>query len=339
MKVSLVETLSPQQLSDVMSVYSQTEVVSLEQYPGFANALEPDVFLRYLLVYRGANLAGYACIKIKKRILAYVSFGPLVHDPGDYELLCAAVVSACRRRGVLIVKILPPFMTEENKAAIQSFTKLKFVQSDDDFNWASLKLLLDKPIEELLKGFSDNHRQSIKKAQKLNLTADTITDPTEIDIFAEQYIKMYQSRGLPISPEVITHTLKLLFAFYNKYNTGAFLAVRSPAEGIIGGVCISYQGDSGFYQKGYSHPDHRSLPINHLAIFEAIKLSKEKGLKYFDFGGYGLNLKEDDQVHAINRFKSWFGGQLVYHPQTLTIYTTPFSKPIYSLYQRVRKQS
>lgn len=339
MNTILVETLSPQQFSDVISLYSQAEVVSLEQYPGFANALEPDVSVRYMLAYRGETLLGYTCIKVKKRILAYVYFGPLAHDHSDYEDLCAAVVSLCRRKGILIVKILPPFMIDDQKAAIQSYTKIKFEQSDQDFNWASLKLALDKPIELLLKGFSDNHRQSIKKAQKLNLTTSIITDPDEIEIFADQYIKMYQSRGLAISPELMIRTLKLLFEFYNKYNAGAFLAVRSAEGGIIGGVCISFQGDSGFYQKGYSHPDHRSLPINHLAIFEAIKLSKEKGLKYFDFGGYGLNLKEDDQVHAINRFKAWFGGDLVYHPQTLTIYTTPFSKPIYSLYQRLRKQS
>ena len=337
MNFTFTDTLSTVQLSDVMQLYSAQEVVSLEQYPEFVKAIEPDVSLKYLLAYRDGQLIGYSCVKIKKRVLAYVYFGPMVSSPQDYEEVCAGLVSVCRGKGVLVLKIMPPYMSDERKAAMSSFQKIKYTQSDSEFNWASLKLSLDKPMEEILKGFSDNHRQSVKKAQKLNLTADVITDVDDLNIFAEQYIQMYQSRALAIDPELIRHTFKLLFDFYRAQDTGVFLAVRSPTEGIVGGVCISYQGDSGFYQKGYSHPDHRSLPINHLAIYEAIKLSKEHGLKVFDFGGYGLNLKEDDQVHAINRFKAWFGGELVYHPQTLTIYTTPFSKLIYDLYLRLRK--
>lgn len=336
-KSLLVRTLTSQQLADMISIYSTTEVVNLEQYPGFAQALEPDVQVQYLLAYRSDRLIGYACIKIKKRIFATVYFGPVVSEPADYEEVCAEIISSCRKKGVLIVKIMPPYMTEEQKAAIASYTRFKFEQSDQEFNWASLKLSLDRPMEEIFKSFSDNHRQSVKKAQKLNLTADVITDPADLAIFADQYIQMYQKRGLPIDPDGIRHTFRLLFDFYREHDAGIFLAVRSPADGIIGGVCISYQGDSGFYQKGYSHPDHRRLPINHLAIYEAIKRSKDHGLKVFDFGGYGLNLKEDDQVHAINRFKSWFGGTLVYHPQTFTIYTTPFSKALYDLYQKLIK--
>jgi hypothetical protein len=333
MKFIFTNILSPRQLSDIMSVYSHQEVVSIQQYPGFVQIIEPDVSLKYLLAYRGEELAGYACVKVKKRILATVYFGPLVNDPGDYEELCAAVVSACVRRCIFIVKILPPYMAPEREAAIASFTRIQFEQSDEYFNWGTLKLPLDKKIEDIFKGFSDNHRQSIKKAQKHNLTVDVITNPAEVDIFAEQFIIMYKSRGLPISQGQIRNTLKRLFTFYQEHKSGFFLVVKSPEDGIIGGVCINYQGDSGFYQMGYSHPHHRTLPINHLAIYEAIRISKENGCKVFDFGGYGLNLKEGDQVHAINRFKSWFGGQLVYHPKTLIIYSTKLLKFIYKKFQ------
>ena len=106
---------------------------------------------------------------------------------------------------------------------------------------------------------------------------------------------------------------------------------------MVGGLCISYEGNTAFYNKGYSHPDHRNLPVNHIGFYEVIRRAKEKGLKYFDLGGYGINLKEDDQVNAINRFKDGFGGTLVYYPQTLTIYTTPVSKLLFSLYKRLKK--
>jgi lipid II:glycine glycyltransferase (peptidoglycan interpeptide bridge formation enzyme) len=336
-KSLLVPDLTPTQLSDVMSLYSQTEVVSMEQYPGFAQASEPEVAIQYLLCYRGEKLIGYASVKIKKRVFATVLFGPLVQDASDYEDACAALVSACRRRGVLLVKIFPPYMSAENEAAISSFTKIKYERSDTDFNWCSPKLSLDPTMDELLKGFSENHRRNVKKAQKLNLTVTEINNTADIDIFSEQFAKMYESRGLPVSVEQTKQSFQNIFAFHRKHDTGVFLAVRSETEGIVGGLCINYEGNAAFYHKGYSHPDHRSLPVNHIAFYEAIRLAKERGMKYFDFCGYGLNLKEDDQVNAINRFKDGFGGTLVYYPQTLTIYTTPFSKLLFNMYQRFRK--
>jgi len=329
--------LSPLHIDDIREIYNKYEVVSLEQFPGFA-AIDADVNTYYLLAYESERLLGYACVKIRKGVLAWVSFGPLVREMKEYELLCHGLVTHCRRMGVLVLRIMPPYLSETDIETLNSSKKFKFEQSENDFNWATLKLPLDKSLEEILKGFSSNHRQSIKKAQKLNFIVEVISDPSDIEVFADQYIRMYESRNLAISPELTRLFFKRLFAFYNEHHTGVFITVRTSEYGIIGGLCISYQGDSGFYQKGYSDPEHRSLPINHIAMYEAIKLSKENGKKFFDFGGYGLNLKENDQVHAINRFKSWFGGDLVYHPKTLIIYTTPFSKVLYNLYRKFRKE-
>ena len=337
MQTILVQTLSPSQLSDIESIYTHKPVVSIEQYPGFAQASEPHIPVWYLLIYRGDTLIGYACIKIKKRIFATLLFGPVVGDFADYQDICRSVVSHCLKKGVLVIKIIPPYLSEEEKNVVSSFTNIKFEQSDRAFNWASLKLALDKPMDELLKNFSENHRRNIKKAQKLNLTVSEITSTQDIDTFADQYVKMYTSRGLDTSLSKATLSFQNLFTFFREHKNGVFLAVRSEAGDIIGGLCISYQGNAAFYFKGYSHPEHRSLPINHLAFYEAIKLAKDKGLDYFDFGGYGTNLKENDSMHAINRFKEGFGGDLNVYTQTLTIYTTPVSKLLYSLYRRLRK--
>jgi len=336
-KTFLVKDLTPQQQSDMMSIYSLMEVVSLEQYPGFAQASEPEIPVLYLLAYRQDKLIGYACVKIKKSVLATVSFGPLVRDADDYEEVCAATVNACTYKGVLMMKIFPPFSSVKNTPIQLPFAKLKSEQSDEDFNWASLLLPLDRPMEEIFSGFSENHKRSIRKAQKINLSTAEITTEEEINLFAEQYTKMYKIRELPVDLDEAKLSFQRLFTFFKEQKTGIFLAVKSDKGGMIGGLCISYQGNAAFYHKGYSHPDFRQLPINHLAFYDAINLAKAKGLKYFDFGGYGLNLSPEDQVNGINRFKDGFGGHLVTYPQTLTIYTTPISKLMHSIYQKFRK--
>lgn len=333
----LSRTLSPTQLNDILSLYAQTDVVSIEQYPGFSLSAGPDLSIFYFLAYEHSKICGYACVQVKKGISASVLFGPVVRGTNEYEAICKGLVSKLARRGILMLRIIPPYMSQQDKASLESTTVLKFETSDNEINWCTLRLNLENPIEDLFKDFSENHRRSIKKAQKLNLTTEKINTPADIDIFTDQYILMYQSRGLPISPTATRQSFQSLSAFFKQHDNGLFLAVQTDQGDIVGGLCICFQGDTAFYYKGYSHPDQRSLPINHLAFYDAMILAKSRGLKYFDFGGYANNVKEGDQLYSINRFKDGFSGELVVYPKTLLIYTIPIVKTFYNFYRRLRK--
>jgi hypothetical protein len=69
---------------------------------------------------------------------------------------------------------------------------------------------------------------------------------------------------------------------------------------------------------------------NRLAIWEAIKYAKAKGLKEFDLGGYYTGNNENDPRVGINRFKEKFGG-------VLTIYYTywKYYSKLYMVIQRI----
>lgn len=49
---------------------------------------------------------------------------------------------------------------------------------------------------------------------------------------------------------------------------------------------------------------------NRLLIWEAINYAKGEQIKVFDFGGYYMGEKEDEQKSSINTFKESFGGSL-----------------------------
>jgi lipid II:glycine glycyltransferase (peptidoglycan interpeptide bridge formation enzyme) len=337
MNFILSQSLSEAQLHDVLKIYYASPSVSIEQFPGFSSAADPDVSEYFLLAYSGDELHGYACVKIKKRILAWVIFGPVVKDFNDYEAVCKGLIAKCRNKGVWMLRILPPYMSDAQKAILESTKTFKYEFSDEEINWCSLRLPLDKPMEETLKGFSENHRRSIKKAQKLNLSTSQIESTSDIDVFSDQYVEMFQSRGLPVLLNNTRQIFQNLFSFFHKHDNGIFLVVRSDDGGMVGGLSITYQGNTAFYFKGYSHPDHRNLPINHLAFYNAMTIAKERGVEYFDFGGYANNVKEGDQLYAINRFKDGFGGKLITHPRTRLVYIMPGAKTLYKLYRRIRK--
>jgi lipid II:glycine glycyltransferase (peptidoglycan interpeptide bridge formation enzyme) len=146
---------------------------------------------------------------------------------------------------------------------------------------------------------------------------------------------MYEKRGLPTDRANSIIKYLSLFDFFEKTGLGTFIMVfenKLP----IGGICCVIQGHTMRYLEGYSHPDFRQYPITHIAFFEAIKFAKQKGLRFFDLGGYANNVQEGDQLYAINKFKEGFRGQIITYPETLLIYTLFLSKQIFQLYKKAR---
>ena len=327
-------TLTEAQSEQVLGIYKGTKVVSIEQYPGFAAAVEPDQSVNYLLAYRGDVLCGYACVMIKKRVMASVLFGPIVADPNDYMEVCIGLKRKCRLAGVIVIRITPPYIAERVDDIMSPRPGIRFLHSDDEINWATQKLNLDRPVVDIFKEFSPHHRRNIQKAQKLNLKTEIIIDPDDIRIFAEQYLEMYCVKGIYLPGKIIKRSFQNLFDFFNRNRNGYFLAVRSEDNIIIGGICICYQGDSAFYYKGYSHPTYRHMPIGHLAMYQAIIEAKEKGKQYFDLGGYGINISKNHPVYTINRFKDGYKGEYVVHPKTMIVDTIPLAGWLYKLRRR-----
>lgn len=324
-------TLTAVQSEQVLRIYNGTKVISIEQYPGFAVAADPDLSVRYLLAYRDGVLCGYACVTIKKIIMASVLFGPIVADPADYMEVCAGLKRKCLLSGVLVIRITPPYMAEMGDLIISPQPGLRFRHSDGEINWATQKLSLDRPIADIFANFSQHHRRNIQKAQRLDLKTEIISGPGDINIFSEQYLQMYSGKGMHLPSETTRKAFRNLFDFFKQNNNGYFLAVKSQDEAIIGGICICYQGDSAFYYKGYSHSAYRQLPIGHLAMYQAIIYAKEENKQYFDLGGYGINIDQDHPVYSINKFKDGYRGELVIHPKTMLVHTVPLAGWLYSL--------
>lgn len=95
-------------------------------------------------------------------------------------------------------------------------------------------------------------------------------------------------------------------------------------------MCITCFHDTAFYLAGYAHPNHRKLPINHLAFYNAIEYSQSKQIENFDLGGYALNTI-NEQLININKFKNGFNGNIVNNPNTLYFVNSLFLKKIVAI--------
>lgn len=325
---------SSEYLSQIKKLFAQIEFSSIEQYPGFSEAAYIEENIVHGLMYSANELVGYAQLKIKKKLLACVYFGPLVKNQIDYSAFVIELKKYCKCKFIPILKIFPPLFSNQYLPAFwdQLKTDTGFDTSSNGFNWATLILNINDSEDSIYKNFADNHRSSIKKALKLNLTT-ALLDKSEIEEFNLQYCQMFIARGINISIKSNLEKFSRLYHFFKENKSGFFMGVKFENK-IVGGVCIAFGNNVAFYLEGYSNPNYRKLPISHIALFDAIKFSKKVNYNYFDFGGYALNIKEEDQLFNINKFKKDFKGELINYPLTLEIFNIPVIKWLFRLYKK-----
>ena len=332
---TITDNLSEKQTADIIELYYSMDVVSIEQYPGFAQANTNSKIYNYIQTNREGKITAYAQIEIQQFLIARVFFGPLATSSDAYRESLLHIKSYCTRQLIPIIRVSPPHFTLGFGARYfdELHKEVNFETSDKFINWSTLILPIDSSEEDIFKNFANNHKQSLKKAIKLGLTAHIVADQNTIDKFSAQHCAMYKARGFRIDPQKNQAHFRKLFDFFKNTGLGYFIVIKEE-ESILGGICCSIQGNTSRYLEGYSHPDYRKYPISHLAIFEAIKIAKNQGLQYFDFGGFANNVKEGDQLYGVNKFKEAFRGALIDYPKTMVIYNFPLAKWLYSLRKR-----
>lgn len=77
-----------------------------------------------------------------------------------------------------------------------------------------------------------------------------------------------------------------------------------PIAGTIG----VYSGGKGWYLYGASSNAHRNVMPNYLLQWEMVRMALERHCVFYDFRGVPGDLKEDNPLYGLYRFKKGFGG-------------------------------
>lgn len=135
---------------------------------------------------------------------------------------------------------------------------------------------------------------------------------------------MSQSRGLTIDGASTRDLFDKIFNFLSKENLGLLLGVFDNMGNMIGGLIVVFQGQTVRYYKGASDPERRDISVLHLAIYEAIQISKKLEYKYFDLWGYNHLVNDTSQIYFINKFKKGFSDDYLFYPKMLHLSLKPF---------------
>lgn len=109
-------------------------------------------------------------------------------------------------------------------------------------------------------------------------------------------------------------------------------------------------GDSATYLFGASDYEHRQLMAPYLLQWEAIKIAKKDGKKFYDFFGIAPRLAvastdkrseykydEKHQYAGVTRFKLGFGGEKIELAGTFDLIISPFRYRMYEILRRLRR--
>nr|WP_243426332.1 GNAT family N-acetyltransferase [Caldicoprobacter guelmensis] len=142
---------------------------------------------------------------------------------------------------------------------------------------------------------SVERRNDINKAIKDNLAVRKIDD---YNIVKSLVLKTFSRQKKDVDNKYYLD--KILFSFANDNNSFAFATFKEEIP-IASAFCVYDRTTAYYLLGGYDH-EFKHHGAGALAVWEAIKCSKELGLKYFDFEG--------SMIPQIERYFRGFGGEL-----------------------------
>jgi len=315
----------------IINFYRSFDFISINQYPDWEEINNPEKRVCYYIKKKQGQIISY-CVILESRKIAYVNYGPI--SKTAEEITESIDLIKEHYKGVGFLKLVVKLGDVDAVGTqVLNYFQGKYSVESNPYNWSTLRIELNEDIDTIFKKFRSNHKQSIKKAIKYNVSVRPISSLNEVRELSDIFDKMYSNRKLIKSFDSTCQVFSKVFTFFNEHKTGWMLGVYD-GEKLIGGLILPIQGKTVYYQYGMTSIDFRHIPILHLGLYEAIKRSIVEGYDFFDFGGYMPDIEKTDQIYHINRFKKWFGGEILFYPKNMHFILSPLR---YSVYSRLKE--
>lgn len=162
--------------------------------------------------------------------------------------------------------------------------------------------------EEIFHKFSEAKRRAVRRAVKNNLyiqESNNIGDLIKIKNKSAGFLGFITTTGT-----------RQLWETFTEKNTTTLLAYEKDNHKLIGGIMLLFHDATAYYWIAGATREGKKLFAPTLLAWEALKLSKKRGMKQFDFVGvWDERLpQENKQWLGFTRFKEGFGGESFFYP-------------------------
>ena len=260
----------------------------------------------------------------RKIFIRKIPFGSLIKVPRvESKIPFSEIDKVAKKEGAFFVKL----ETNSSVGDEKILTELKSNKFQID-SWGlqptkTIVIDLNPPEEMLLKNMEKDTRYSIRRSVREGVVVEKSLD---IDKFLKLHKETSKRKGFWTSER----ESKLLWNSLPSENKMILFAKKNKA--ILAGAFLMFYDNKAYYYEAASSKQNRELLAPYLVVWEAIKLSKEKGYKEFDFEGIiDPRIKATKKWAGFTHFKRGFGGKEVTYLGSFVKYYNPIVKLIFSL--------
>lgn len=286
-----------------------THVIQSWEWGDFRKKIGTPV-LRYG-IYQNNKLKTVFQITLHKIPLTNKYVGYLPKGPTPDTDLADALESIGRENHCIYIKT-EPHITKQQAQDEDMTVDPRFRQSTNEyFTKHNFVIDLTKPMEDIQKGFNEQTRRNVKKAQEYEQTGLLkIAEHTDDKGF-ETYLKLYfetTKRQKYHGHNPFYH--RMAWETMRKNNMARILIASTHNQPLTAWMLYNFNSTL-YYPYGGSSPDYPGLRASNLVALRAIELGKKLGLRSFDmWGALGEDAKESHPWFGFHRFKKGYGGKL-----------------------------
>ncbi len=293
-----------------------------------------------LVLERTINLGGMAA----RLRMHYTPKGPLLADWEDAALrkrVLGDLESFARQRGAFLLKIDPevPVGTgipgaEDAQEGLAGQTLIGELQhsgwrfSDEQVQFRNTVMIDLAPDEDaLLAAMKSKTRYNVRLAGRRGVS---VRQGGEEDL--EMLYSLYAETA--IRDEFAIRGKEYYLALWRTFlSAGMLVPLIAEVEGqAVAGLMLFIFGDSSWYIHGMSSEAHRNLMPTYLLQWEAMRVAKAKGCRWYDLWGAPNEFDENDSMWGVYRFKEGLGGKVI---RTVGAWDLPLRPLVFQLYAQV----
>lgn len=165
--------------------------------------------------------------------------------------------------------------------------------------------------EDIFRYFSEAKRRAVRRANKCGVTVSESND-------IQDFIRI-KNKSAGLFGFITTTGVKELWNIFGKKNATILFAKHKDT--VVGGVLLLFENRTAYYWIAGATKQGKKLFAPTLLVWEALKISKKRGCKTFDFVGVWdeRTPKQNRDWFGFTKFKSGFGGKTLYYPNLLAI--------------------
>ena len=178
--------------------------------------------------------------------------------------------------------------------------------------WASARVDLASPIDDLRHGLGKKWRQPLQKAERGGIEVVCGFEDVLFADFLGRYQQFVARRKFTTSV-----TSELLYELKNVSEYDRVLIVSAKLDGQnLGSIAVAGYGDTAEYLAAVVEDEGRLIGAGHLLLWNAICKAKSLGYRWFDVGG----MSPARTPPGIFKFKNGLGGLPYQHTEEVEAY-------------------